>query len=72
MNLNTIQKYNSKGSMESAKARGFKLGRPKKKDVGVKRALALYKEGGLKTKQIIEQTGISKSMFFRRLKTIES
>ncbi|KFZ27378.1 MAG: DNA-invertase hin [Candidatus Izimaplasma bacterium HR2] len=54
-----------------AKARGVKLGRPKKKDVGVKKALELYKEGELTTKEIIEQTGISKSMFFRRLKAIQ-
>ena len=37
----------------------------------IKKALELYKEGELTTKQIIEQTGISKSMFFRRLKTIQ-
>ncbi|AIO18961.1 DNA-invertase hin [Candidatus Izimaplasma bacterium HR1] len=57
--------------LAAAKARGVKLGRPKKKDVGVKRALELYKEGGLTTREIIEKTGISKSMFFRRLKTFQ-
>lgn len=51
-----------------AKAKGVKLGRPKKKDLGVKKALELYKERELTTRQIIEQTGISKSMFFRRVK----
>lgn len=54
-----------------AKAKGVKLGRPKKKDLGIKKALELYKQGELTTKQIIEQTGISKSMFFRRLKAIK-
>lgn len=54
--------------LEVAKAKGVKLGRPKKKELGVKKALKLYNEGVLTTKEIIEQTGISKSMFFRRLK----
>jgi len=56
--------------LAAAKARGVHLGRPKKKDIEVKKALVLYKEGELTTKQIIEQTGISKSMFFRRLKVL--
>lgn len=54
--------------LEVAKAKGVKLGRPKKKDIAVKKALELYNEGVLTTREIIEQTGISKSMFFRRLK----
>ncbi len=61
-----------KEGLAAARARGVKLGRPKKKVVGVKKALELYKVGELTTKQIIEQTGISKSMFFRRLKAIKT
>lgn len=51
-----------------AKAKGVKLGRPKKKEVAIKEALSLYSKGNMTTKSIIDYTGISKSMFFRRVK----
>ncbi|MDC7243815.1 MAG: recombinase family protein [Sphaerochaetaceae bacterium] len=63
-----INNVRVKEGLEVARAKGVKLGRPKKKDIQVKKALDLYKEGNLTTRRIIEETGISKSMFFRRLK----
>jgi hypothetical protein len=45
-----------------------KSGRSKKIDIVVKKAMSMYDKGNHTTKQIIDYTGISKSMLFRRVK----
>ena len=64
----TIRKRQAEG-IRAARARGVKFGRPVKKppenfDVLVKQ----WERGNLRTKDILEQTGLSETTFYRRLR----
>lgn len=56
--------------MEEAKKKGKTIGRPKKPDENVKKAIAMYNKG-YKLIDIKNKTGISKSTLYRYLESLE-
>ncbi|MGG4390475.1 recombinase family protein [Priestia megaterium] len=54
-----------------AKAKGVRLGRPKKSTTKVQGALDLYAKGEHTVKQIVEITGVSKATLYRKIKELE-
>lgn len=56
--------------MEQARKSGKPIGRPKKSDENIKKAISMYNDG-YKLIEIKNQTGISKSTLYRYLETLE-
>ncbi|ASS71709.1 recombinase family protein [Bacillus atrophaeus] len=54
-----------------AKAKGTKLGRPKKNQHKVELALELYAKGEHNVPQIVQITGVSKATLYRKIKQLE-
>ncbi|MCY7797773.1 recombinase family protein [Bacillus spizizenii] len=54
-----------------AKAKGTKMGRPKKSKHKVELALDLYAKGEHTVPQIVEITGVSKATLYRKIKALE-
>ncbi|MED4619464.1 recombinase family protein [Priestia megaterium] len=65
----TQQRINE--GLKVAKAKGVRLGRPKKSTTKVQHALDLYSQGGHTVKQIVEITGVSKATLYRKIKELE-
>lgn len=57
----------TKKGIDKAKERGSNLGRPKKPDENVQKAILMYKSKNYTLKEIREETGISKSTLYRYL-----
>ncbi|MNV97935.1 Helix-turn-helix domain of resolvase [compost metagenome] len=55
--------------MYEAKEKGLKLGRPRKLDANIKRAISMYESKAYSLAQIREETGISKSALYRYLES---
>lgn len=58
--------------MAEAKAKGKSIGRPKKSDDNIKKAIEMYQSGKYTLLDIKNETGISKSTLYRYLESIES
>lgn len=58
--------------MAEAKAKGKSLGRPKKSDENVKKAVKMYQTGNSSLLDIKNETGISKSTLYRYLEALDS
>lgn len=58
---------NTKRGMYEAKEKGLKLGRPRKLDENIKRAISMYESKEYSLAQIREETGISKTTLYRYL-----
>lgn len=56
--------------MDEAKKQGKSIGRPKKSDENIKKAISMYHEG-YKLHEIKNETGISKSTLYRYLESVE-
>lgn len=56
--------------LEKAKQQGKRIGRPKKSDDNIKKAISMYHEG-YKLVEIKNETGISKSTLYRYLESAE-
>lgn len=56
--------------MDEAKKQGKSIGRPKKSDDNIKKAISMYHEG-YKLHDIKIETGISKSTLYRYLESTE-
>jgi len=57
--------------MDQARKSGKSIGRPKKSDENIKKAISMYNEG-FKLIDIKNQTGISKSTLYRYLESLEN
>ena len=57
--------------LANAKEQGKTIGRPKKSDENIKRAISMYHSGNYTLLEIKEETGISKSTLYRYLETVE-
>ena len=57
----------TKNGMYEAKLKGIHSGRPKKSDVNVTRAIAMYQSKKFSLNEIKDETGISKSTLYRYL-----
>jgi len=57
--------------MAEAKAKGKSIGRPKKSDDNVKKAIDMYQSGKFTLLDIKNETGISKSTLYRYLESLE-
>ncbi|MEK4080156.1 recombinase family protein [Solibacillus sp. FSL K6-1126] len=66
-----IVKQSTTLGMADAKAKGKSIGRPKKSDDNVKKAIDMYQSGKFTLLDIKNETGISKSTLYRYLETIE-
>lgn len=66
-----IVKQSTTLGMAEAKAKGKSIGRPKKSDENVKKAIDMYQSGKFTLLDIKNETGISKSTLYRYLETIE-
>jgi DNA invertase Pin-like site-specific DNA recombinase len=60
---------NTKKGMYEAKEKGQKLGRPRKLDENIKRAISMHESKQYSLAQIQEETGISKSTLYRYLES---
>ncbi len=60
---------NTRRGMYEAKEKGLKLGRPRKLDANIKRAISMYESKAYNLAQIREETGISKSTLYRYLES---
>lgn len=58
---------NTRRGMYEAKEKGLKLGRPRKLDENIKRALSMYESKQYSLAEIREETGISKTTLYRYL-----
>ncbi|MFS0725592.1 recombinase family protein [Paenibacillus sp. 1P07SE] len=58
---------NTKKGMYEAKQKGMHLGRPRKPDENIKRAISMYQSQQYNLAQIKEETGISKTTLYRYL-----
>lgn len=67
-----IVKQSTTLGMAEAKANGKSIGRPKKSDDNVKKAVDMYQSGKYTLLDIKNETGISKSTLYRYLESIES
>jgi len=54
-----------------AKAKGKSIGRPKKSEENIKKAIEMYQSGNNTLLDIKNETGISKSTLYRYLESIE-
>lgn len=66
-----IVKQSTTLGMAEAKAKGKSIGRPKKSDDNVRKAIEMYQSGKFTLLDIKNETGISKSTLYRYLETIE-
>ncbi|MFL0584837.1 recombinase family protein [Solibacillus silvestris] len=66
-----IIKQSTTLGMAEAKAKGKSIGRPKKSDENVKKAIDMYQSGKFTLLDIKNETGISKSTLYRYLESIE-
>jgi len=66
-----IVKQSTTLGMADAKAKGKSIGRPKKSDDNVKKAIDMYQSGKFTLLDIKNETGISKSTLYRYLETID-
>ncbi|ACA40157.1 recombinase family protein [Lysinibacillus sphaericus] len=66
-----IIKQSTTLGMAEAKAKGKSIGRPKKSDENVKKAIEMYQSGNSTLLDIKNETGISKSTLYRYLESIE-
>lgn len=57
----------TRGALNARKRRGAKLGRPEKDPAAVARALELHAEGNLTIAEIVQATGVSKSVLYKHL-----
>ncbi|WP_152656709.1 recombinase family protein [Oceanobacillus sp. CFH 90083] len=62
-----ITRHSTIIGMERAKEKGKKIGRPKKADENVKKAMLMYHSGNYTLRDIKMETGISKSTLYRYL-----
>lgn len=66
-----ILKQSTMIGMDQASKQGKSIGRPKKSDENINRAIAMYNQG-YKLVEIKEETGISKSTLYRYLEAFEA
>ena len=57
--------------LANAKEQGKSIGRPKKSDENIKKAIAMYHSGNYTLLDIKNETGISKSTLYRYLESVE-
>ncbi|WP_458462729.1 helix-turn-helix domain-containing protein [Paenibacillus sp.] len=62
-----LSSEHTKRGMDEAKEKGTKLGRPRKLDGNVMKALQMYESKEYSLAQIREETGISKTTLYRYL-----
>lgn len=62
-----ITSENTRRGMYEAKEKGMKIGRPRKLDENIKRAISMYESKAFSLAQIREETGISKTTLYRYL-----
>lgn len=67
-----IVKQSTTLGMAEAKAKGKSIGRPKKSDDNIKKAIEMYQSGNNTLLDIKNETGISKSTLYRYLESIEA
>lgn len=67
-----VTRYSTQKGMEHAKESGKTIGRPKKSDDNIKKALSMYHLGNYTLKEIKDETGISKSTLYRYLENVEN
>ncbi len=67
-----IVKQSTTLGMAEAKAKGKSIGRPKKSDDNIKKAIEMYQTGNFTLLDIKNETGISKSTLYRYLESIET
>ena len=67
-----IIKQSTTIGMAEAKAKGKTIGRPKKSDDNVKKAIDMYQSGKFSLLAIKNETGISKSTLYRYLEALEA
>lgn len=67
-----IVKQSTTLGMAEAKAKGKSIGRPKKSDDNIKKAIEMYQTGNFTLLDIKNETGISKSTLYRYLESIEA
>lgn len=67
-----IVKQSTTIGLAEAKEQGKSLGRPKKSDDNIKKALSMYYSGNFTMLDIKNQTGISKSTLYRYLESTEN
>ncbi|MNJ70793.1 Helix-turn-helix domain of resolvase [compost metagenome] len=60
---------NTRKGLYEAKEKGTKLGRPRKLDENVKKAIQMYESKKYTLAQIREETGISKTTLYRYLES---
>lgn len=65
-----IAKHSTIIGMDQASKQGKSIGRPKKTDDNIKKAISMYHEG-FKLMEIKNETGISKSTLYRYLESTE-
>ncbi len=66
-----IVKQSTTLGMAEAKAKGKSIGRPKKSDDNIKKAIEMFQIGNFTLLDIKNETGISKSTLYRYLESIE-
>ncbi|RKJ41875.1 recombinase family protein, partial [Butyricicoccus sp. 1XD8-22] len=57
--------------MEQAKDEGKAIGRPRKSDENIKKAISMYQSGTYTLHDIKQETGISKSTLYRYLENAD-
>lgn len=66
-----IVKQSTINGLANAKENGKSIGRPKKSDENIKRAISMYHSGNYTLLEIKDETGISKSTLYRYLESVE-
>jgi DNA invertase Pin-like site-specific DNA recombinase len=66
-----IVKQSTTLGLANAKEQGKAIGRPKKSDENIKKAIAMYHSGNYTLLDIKNETGISKSTLYRYLESVE-
>ncbi|MFI2128698.1 helix-turn-helix domain-containing protein [Lysinibacillus fusiformis] len=67
-----ILKQSAKNGIDSAREQGKTIGRPRKPDVNIQKAVSMHHSGDFTLLDIKNETGISKSTLYRYLETLEN
>lgn len=65
-----VAKQSAKNGIINAKEQGKTIGRPRKSDVNIQKAVSMYHSGDYTLLDIKNETGISKSTLYRYLETL--
>lgn len=66
-----VAKQSAKNGITNAREQGKAIGRPRKPDENIQKAVSMYHSGNFTLLDIKNETGISKSTLYRYLESLE-